>query len=92
MELYKQMKAAGLKETQVIELLKIVNNDIQSIKGVCQDLRREEASLNAKNLNATRTFQQLSNDISEEYKLLDQYRFSCQDVEHNPSVQIHLCS
>jgi hypothetical protein len=80
-ELYRLMKAAGLNETHVIELLKIANNEIKSIKQVYQDLRREKASLNAKNLNAARTFQQLSNDISEEYKLLEQYRLSCKE-EH----------
>ena len=30
---------------QVVNLLKIANNDIQSIEQVCQDLKREEASL-----------------------------------------------
>ena len=55
-DLYKRMNAAGLNETDVIELLKIANNDIQSIKRKCQDLKTEEASLNASNLNAARTF------------------------------------
>ena len=30
-------------------------------------------------MNAIRTFQQLSNDISEESKIVDQYRVSCKE-------------
>ena len=78
-KLYKLMKDASLNETEIIELLKIANNDIPSIKQIYEDLKREEAFLNAKNLNAAKTFQQLSNSISEEYKILEQYRLSYQD-------------
>jgi hypothetical protein len=75
------MKAAGLTIDHVIKLLKIANNDLQSIQQECQDLKREEAAITAKNLNAAGTFQQLSNDISEEYKILNQYRSSCKEEE-----------
>ena len=61
----------------VIKLLLLANNDIQSIERICQGLKREEADLTAKNLNVARTFHQLSNDISEESKIVDQYRTSC---------------
>ena len=77
--LCKSAKAAKMNVPQVVNLLKIANNDIQSIEQVCQDLKREEASLNARNLIAAQTFQQLSNDISEEYKILNHYRSSCQE-------------
>ena len=52
----------------------MANDDLRSIERKCQDLNREAAEITAKNLNAVRTFQQLSNDISEEYKILDQHR------------------
>ena len=78
-DLHRQMKAADLTVEHVIKLLKIANNDLQSIEQKCQDLKREEAAITAKNLNAARTFQQLSNDISEEYKILDKYRSSCKE-------------
>jgi hypothetical protein len=78
-ELYRQMKAAGLNVSHIIRLLKIANNDIQSIERICQDLKREQASLNAKILNAAKTFQQLSDDISEEHKTLNQYRSSSRE-------------
>jgi chromosome segregation ATPase len=54
----------------------MANNDIQSIERKCQDLKHEEASLSSRNLNAARTFQQLSNDISEKHERLNQYRSS----------------
>ena len=73
------MKAAGMTVEHVIKLLLIANNDLRSIERKCQDLKREEAEITAKNLNAARTFQQLSNDISEEYKILNQYRSSCKE-------------
>jgi hypothetical protein len=63
----------------VIKLLRLANNDIQSIERICQGLKREEATLTAKNLNATKTFHQLSNDISEEYRILNQYHSTCKE-------------
>jgi hypothetical protein len=78
-ELRKRMKAEGLTMEHVIKLLQIANNDLQSIEQKCQELKREEAALTAKNLNAVSTFQQLSNDISEEYNILNQYRSSCKE-------------
>ena len=77
--LCKAAKAAKMNVPQVANLLKIANNDIQSIERKCQDLRLEEATLNSRNLNAARTFQQLSNDISEESQIINQYRSSCKE-------------
>ena len=53
----------------------MANNDLRLIEQKCQILKRK-AEITAKNLDAARTFQQLSNDISEEYKILDQNRAS----------------
>jgi len=72
-------KEAKMNVSQVVNLLKLANNDIQSIDQKCQDLKLEESSLNARNLDAARTFHQLSNDISEESKILNQYRSSCKE-------------
>jgi len=72
-------KEAKMNVSQVVNLLKLANNDIQSIDRKCQDLKLEESSLNARNLDAARTFHQLSNDISEESKILNQYRSSCKE-------------
>ena len=73
-ELHKQMKNAMLTIPNVIKLLTAANNDIQSIERICEDLKREEASLRANNLNASKNFQQLGNDITEEHRILDHYR------------------
>jgi septal ring factor EnvC (AmiA/AmiB activator) len=74
------MKANGMSVQHVIKLLLTANNDLQSIERVCQDLKREEADVTAKNLNAARTFQMLSDDISEQSRLLEEYRSSCREV------------
>ena len=78
-ELHRQMKAASLTVEHVIKLLLMANNDLQSIERMCQDLKREEANIIAKNLNAAKTFQMLSDDISEQYRLLEEYRASCKE-------------
>ena len=77
--LYKKMKAADLTVEHVVTLLLMTNNDLQSIEQKCQDLKREEAEMTAKNLNAVRSFQLLSNDISEQYRILWEYRISCKE-------------
>ncbi len=78
-ELHQKMKAAGMSVQHVIKLLLIANNDLRSIERKCQDLKREAAEITAKNLDGARTFQQLSRDISEEYKILEQHRTSCKE-------------
>jgi hypothetical protein len=78
-DLHKQMKAAGLTVKHTITLLILANNDIQSIEQKCEVLKRKAVGLTTKNLNAVITFQQLSDDISEEYKILNQHRSSCKE-------------
>ena len=41
--------------------------------------KERKQTITAKNLNAARTFHQLSNDISEESKIFNQYRASCKE-------------
>ena len=61
------MKAAGLTVEHVIKLVLNASNDLQSIEQDCQDVKQEEPrAMTAKNLNATRTFQLLSNEIWKE--------------------------
>ena len=55
-ELHRKMKSAGLRVEYVIKLLLMANDDLQSIEQKYQDLKREEANLTAKNLNAVGTF------------------------------------
>src|SRR5215204_3464870 len=72
-ELYRRMKAAGMNVTQVIRLLSMANNDLQSIEYQCRELRRKSASLEASNRNAARTLEQLTYVISETQTTLDHY-------------------
>ena len=73
-ELYRQMKAAGMSVADAIRVLRMGNNELSSVEYKCQELRKKESSLQAGNQNAARTFQDLSDQISDEYKTLDQYR------------------
>jgi hypothetical protein len=73
-QLYRQAKAAGMNVQDIIRVLRIAKNDLRSIEYRFQELRKREASLQAGNQNAARTFQELSDQISEEYKTLNKYR------------------
>src|SRR5215207_421297 len=77
LELYRQSNAASMNVQNVINLLRIANNDISSVEYRCQQLRKEAASLEARNRNAARTLQQLSDMISETQKTLDHYSLLC---------------
>ena len=87
------MKAAGLTVEHVIKLVLKASNDLQSIEQDCQDVKQEEAAITAKNLNAARTFQLLSNEIWKEGRKLRFYaeygRIEDQEVieEHNKLVE-----
>lgn len=63
-ELHKQMRTEGLTVKHVIRLIQMANSDLLSIEQKCHDLKREEAALTAKKLNAVSNFQQLGNNIS----------------------------
>jgi hypothetical protein len=73
-KLFKLSKAAGLTIEHIIKLLQIANNDLPAIEQKCHELKEEEAVMTAKNLNAARIFEQLSNDISEASKILEECR------------------
>src|SRR5918994_423775 len=79
LELYRQSKAAGMNIDSVINLLKIANNDIQSIEHRCEELRKDAASLNAGNLIAAKASKQLSNEILEKHGTLNRFRLSCSE-------------
>jgi hypothetical protein len=76
-ELYRQMKTAGMNVAHVIRLLRIASNDIPSVEYRHQQLGKEAASLEAHNRNAARTLQQLSKVIFDTQKTLDHYNLSC---------------
>ena len=57
----------------------MANSDLPAVEYRYQKLKKEEAALLASNRNAARTFQQLSDGISDEYKTLDQYCLFCKE-------------
>ncbi|HKG87014.1 MAG TPA: hypothetical protein VKA95_01705 [Nitrososphaeraceae archaeon] len=61
----------------IINLLKIANNNIPSVGYRYQRLTREAASLEVRNRNAARTLQQLSDVISETQNTFDHYSLVC---------------
>jgi hypothetical protein len=87
-ELWRLMKAENMTVAHAIRLLRIANRDLPSVEYRCQELRCEEASLRAGNSNAARTFQELSDSISDEYKILNQYRLlSNQEKQETDKIQ-----
>jgi DNA-binding CsgD family transcriptional regulator len=52
-KLFKLSRAAGLTAQEVIKLLLMAKNDLLSIEQKCEDLKKEEAILSAKNLDGS---------------------------------------
>jgi hypothetical protein len=76
-DLYRQMKTAGMNIAHVIRLLSMANNDICSIEYQCQELRREAGSSEFRNRDAARTLEELSHVISETQNTLNHYESLC---------------
>jgi hypothetical protein len=83
------MKAAGMNIAHIVRLLRVANKDLPSVEHKYQELRREEASLRAGNSNAARIFQDLNDSISDEYKILNQYRL-IRNQEKQETDKTHL--
>jgi hypothetical protein len=79
-ELYKSAKSVGMKPHHVVKLLAIANNDLPSVEYRCQELKREEASLQARNRNSARIFQELNNQIMLAHKTMDHLDLSCEEL------------
>jgi hypothetical protein len=77
--LYILSKVARMDTQQVVRLLTIANNDLPSVEYRYKKLKREEASLKAGNQNSARTFQELSDLISNTRNTLEQYDLSCKE-------------
>jgi chromosome segregation ATPase len=68
------VKAENMNIQHVIRLLKVANNDLPSVENRLQELEREEDDLKYRNERAARTVQEISNRISGERQILDQFR------------------
>jgi hypothetical protein len=79
LEIYRLARAAGMNPQRVINLLKIANNYLPSVEYRYEKLKREEVSLQTGNHNSARTFQELSDQISDLRNTRDSYRLSCEE-------------
>jgi predicted transcriptional regulator len=64
----------GMDEVQVLELLRIANGCLPSVKFEYDRLEAKRSSLEANVQQSTRTIQEISDRISKESKTLEQYR------------------
>ncbi len=70
--LYRLIKSAGMNSQQVIRLLTIASIHLPSVEYRYENLKREEASLQAGNHNSARTLQSIRNT-------LQQYESDCEE-------------
>jgi hypothetical protein len=78
-KLYMLSKVARMDTQHVIRLLTLANDDLPAVEYRYERLKREEGSLQARNHNSARTFQELSDLISTTRNTLEQYELSCKE-------------
>jgi hypothetical protein len=78
LEFYRLTKAACMGPSQVINLLKIANNDLASVQHRFEQLSRDVISLELEKQNSTRICQELSDKIASSRKREDYVRSCCQ--------------
>jgi hypothetical protein len=76
-KLYKLAKAVGMNTQHVGKLLGIANSYLPAVEYRYQELKIEEAFLQAGNRNSARTLQELSDRISITRNTLEQYESDC---------------
>jgi hypothetical protein len=72
-ELYRQVISADMSIQDVVRVLNIAKNDLRSIEVRYLELKRKADSLAAGNTNAAKIFQDLSDQISDMKKTIDNY-------------------
>jgi len=78
LEFYRLTKAARMGPSQVINLLKIANNDLASVQRRFEQLSRDVISLELEKQNSARICQELSDKIASSRKREDYVRSCCQ--------------
>jgi len=76
--LYRLAKVARMGVEQVVNLLKIADNDLPLVEHKCERRKRELDSLEADNRNSARLFQELTDQIATMHKRLDSVRLDCE--------------
>ena len=78
-KLYISAQVARMGVEQVVNLLKIANNDLPLVEHKCERLKREADDIEADKHNSARILQEISDQIATMRKTLDQYQLSCKE-------------
>ena len=84
-KLYISAKVARMGVKQVVNLLEIANNDLQSVEYRCERRKRDLNSLEANNRNSARIFQELTDQIATMRKRLDSINKDCEKRDDTTS-------
>jgi DNA-binding CsgD family transcriptional regulator len=88
LKLYRLSKDAHMNSRQIINLLQIANNDLQSVEQRYKKLQRNLEYLKSKTLDANITLEDLKSQIQNANQMLDLCRLSCQK-EISKMLQLH---
>src|SRR5215208_6438514 len=88
LKFYRLSKDAHMKPRQIINLLQIANNDLQSVEQRYKKLQRNVKDLESKELDLSITLEDLNGQIQNAKQRLDSYRLSCQK-EVGKGLQLH---
>ena len=88
LKLYRLSKDAHMNSRQIINLLQIANNDLQSVEQRYKKLRRNVNDLESKELDASINLVDLNSQIQNAKQRLDSYHLSCQK-EVKKTLELH---
>lgn len=88
LELYRLSKDAHMDSGQIINLLQIANNDLQSVEQRWKKLQRNVNDLESKELDASINLEDLKSQIQNTKQRLDSYQLSCQK-EVKKTLELH---
>lgn len=82
-KLHRRMKAADIGVEQVINLIKIANNDLPAVEQKYQKLKRDVNMLESRKFKENRSLSQMQDQIYDSKRTLKWLRISCQEEEAN---------
>jgi hypothetical protein len=82
-KLHRKMRAAGVGVEQVINLIKIANNDLPVVEQNYQKLKREVDFLESRKLEEHKILSEIQDQINGSGKMLEFLETSCQEVNTN---------
>jgi DNA-binding CsgD family transcriptional regulator len=82
-KLHRRMKAAGIGVEQVINLIKIANNNLPAVEQEYQRLKKEVNSLESRKFKEYKVLHELQDQIADSKRMLKWLRISCQEEEDN---------